>query len=154
MSSGGRHGRTTAASASQSLSSSSSAVRHHLISRGNSRFLNVFVLHKFFRKLAYHRGNKHRTRWTSWRLIGNFGSNSGSMQLPVQPRSREEAQNRSHGFDQQMLQQAYSQYHSAQQKGAPGMQCQHPNKIGMVGPSVQDHDMRMANIQMQDLMSI
>ncbi|KAK1395770.1 hypothetical protein POM88_005633 [Heracleum sosnowskyi] len=64
-------------------------------------------------------------------LIGNFGSNSGSMQLPVQPRSREEAQNRSHGFDQQMLQQDYSQYHSAQQKGAPGMQCQHPNKIGM-----------------------
>ncbi|KAK1364331.1 ATP-dependent helicase BRM [Heracleum sosnowskyi] len=153
MNSGGGHGRTTAASASQSPSSSSSAVPAPLDQQRQQQSFHQQLLRKpdGNEAMLTFQGGLHGG------LVGNFGSNSGSMQLPVQPRSREEAQNRSLGFDQQMLnpaQQAYLQYHSAQQKAAPGMQCQHPNKMGMVGPSVQDHDMRMANIQMQDLMSI
>lgn len=100
-------------------------------------------------------------------LGGNFGSNSGPMQLPVQsrkftdlgqqhgsPHSREEAQNRSQGFDQQMLnpvQQAYLQYHSAQQKSALGMQSQHSS---MVGHSGKDHGLQMGNMKIPDLMSM
>ncbi|KAL8119055.1 hypothetical protein AgCh_016530 [Apium graveolens] len=146
MQSGGGHGRHAAASDSQSPSHPSSAVPDQQI---HQQPFHQQLLRKpdGNEAMLTFQGGLHGV------LGGNFGSNSGSMQLPVQPRSREEAQIRSHGFDQQMLnraQQAYLQYHSAQQKSAPEMQSQHPNKM----PSVQDHDMRMGNIQMQDLMSI
>ncbi|KAL1809410.1 hypothetical protein ACET3Z_026400 [Daucus carota] len=148
MQSGGAHGRNTAASASQSPSSSSSAVPDQ---RRPHQSFHQQLLRKpdGTEAMLGFQGGLHGE------LGGNIGSNSGSML--VQPRSREETHNRNHGFDLQMLnpaQHSYLQYHSAQQKSAPGMQSQHPSKLGMAGPSVQDHDMRMGNIQMQDLMSI
>ncbi|XP_030965635.1 ATP-dependent helicase BRM isoform X2 [Quercus lobata] len=99
----------------------------------------------------------------------NFASSPGSMQLPPQSRkfielaqqhsSPHEGQNTSQAIDQQMLspvQQAYLQYaFQAQQKSALAMQSQHHAKMGMLGPPPgKDQDMRMANLKMQDLISM
>lgn len=100
---------------------------------------------------------------------GNFVGPSGSMQLPQQsrryieqhgsPTIREDGQNRSQGFEQQMLnpvQQAYLQYayQAAQQKSALGMQHQQQMKMGIFGPSAKDQDPRIANMKMQELVAM
>ncbi|KAL1826685.1 hypothetical protein ACET3Z_005097 [Daucus carota] len=174
MQSGGGHGRNTAASASASPSSSSSGFdpiqqqQQQLQQRQQQELQQRQSFHQqLLRKpdgneamLAF-QGGLHGV------LGGNYGSNSGPMQHPVQsrkftdlgqqhgsPHSREEAQTRSQGFDQQVLnpvQQAYLQYHSAQQKSALGMQSQHP---GMVGHSGKDHSLQMGNMKIPDLMSV
>ncbi|KAK1377213.1 ATP-dependent helicase BRM [Heracleum sosnowskyi] len=174
MQSGGGHGRNTAASASASPSSSSSGFdpiqqqQQQLQQRQQQELQQRQSFHQqLLRKpdgneaMLGFQGGLHGV------LGGNFGSNSGPMQLPVQsrkftdlgqqhgsPHNREEAQNRSQGFDQQMLnpvQQAYLQYHSAQQKSALGMQSQHSS---MVGHSGKDHGLQMGNMKIPDLMSM
>ncbi|KAL2478747.1 ATP-dependent helicase BRM [Forsythia ovata] len=113
--------------------------------------------------LAYQAGNVHGG--------ANFASASGSMQLPQQSRKfidsgqhhislniPEQTLNRSQGFEQQMLnpmQQAYLQYafQAAQQKPTVGLQSHHQMKPGIFG-SGKDQDIRMANVKMQELMSL
>lgn len=110
--------------------------------------------------LAFQTGNAHGMLGG-----GNFVGPSGSMQLPQQsrryidlgqqhgsPTIREDGQNRSQGFEQQMLnpvQQAYLQYayQAAQQKSALGMQHQQQMKMGMFGPPAKDQDPRIANMK-------
>ncbi|GAB4844503.1 hypothetical protein Ancab_037881 [Ancistrocladus abbreviatus] len=102
----------------------------------------------------------------------NCPSSSGSVQLPQQsrkfidfaqqhgsPHMREEGQLKGHSHEQQVLNpvhQAYLQYAiQAQQKAALGMQPQQQAKLGMVGrPLGKDQDIRMANLKMQDVVSM
>lgn len=98
----------------------------------------------------------------------NFSAASGSMQLPQQPRKfmdlgqhgspnvPEQSHNRSQGVEQQMLnpiQQAYLQYayQAAQQKSNMGIPSQQQVKPGIFG---KDQEMRMANMKMQELISM
>ncbi|KAK6135623.1 hypothetical protein DH2020_030634 [Rehmannia glutinosa] len=117
--------------------------------------------------LAYQAGNVHG-------VLGgpNFAAASGSMQLPQQarkfidlgqqqgsPNIPEQSHNRSQGVEQQMLnpiQQAYLQYayQAAQQKSTMGMQSQQQMKPGMFGSLGKDQEMRMANMKMQERISI
>ncbi|KAJ7951159.1 ATP-dependent helicase BRM-like [Quillaja saponaria] len=104
-------------------------------------------------------------------VIGSNNSTSPptSMQVSQQSRkfndlvqhgSNQDGQKRSQGVEQQVLnpvQQAYYQYslQAAQQKSALAMHSQQQNKMGMSGPSsVKDHEMRMENLKMQDLISM
>lgn len=179
---GGGHGRNTAVgppSSSASPSSSSSAVstpqlggfdsmQQHHQQQQQRQSLQQQLLRKPEAKeamLSYQSGGLHGVLGG-----GNFASSSASMQLPQQSRKfmdlaqqhgREEVQNRSQGFDPQMMnpiQQAYMQYafqaQQAQQKSLLGMQAQQQMKMGMVGPSAKDQDPRIGNMKMQDLISI
>ncbi|CAA3012484.1 Hypothetical predicted protein [Olea europaea subsp. europaea] len=81
------------------------------------------------------------------------GQHQASLNIP------EQAFNRSRGFEQQMLnpiQQAYLQYafQDAQQKPTVGLQSHHQMKPGMFSALGKDQDIRMANIKMQQLMSL
>lgn len=117
--------------------------------------------------LAYQVGSIHG-------VLGgpNFAAAPGSMQLPQQPRkfidlgqqhgspnTPEQSHNRSQGVEQQMLnpiQQAYLHYafQAAQQKSTLGMQSQQQVKPGMFGSLGKDQEMRMANMKMQELISM
>ncbi|XP_058082006.1 ATP-dependent helicase BRM isoform X2 [Magnolia sinica] len=118
--------------------------------------------------LAYQAGGVHGVMGGS-----NFPSPSSSVSLPQQSRKfidlsqqgggatqiREENQNKGHGMEQNVLNpihQAYLQYafQAAQQKSHGNMQPQQQAKMGFVGPSGKDQDMRMNNLKMQELMSI
>lgn len=117
--------------------------------------------------LAYQAGPIHGALGTA-----NFAAASGSMQLPQQPRKfidlgqqhgspniPEQSHNRSQGVDQQMMQQAYLQYafqsaQAAQQKSTLGMQSQQQVRPAMFGSHGKDQEMRMANIKMQELISM
>lgn len=113
--------------------------------------------------LAHQDGNVHGG--------ANFSSASGSMQIPQQSKKfidsgqhqaslniPEQAFNRSRGFEQQMLnpiQQAYLYaFQDAQQKPTVGLQSHHQMKPGMFSALGKDQDIRMANIKMQQLMSL
>ncbi|XP_011092655.1 ATP-dependent helicase BRM isoform X1 [Sesamum indicum] len=169
---GGGHGRSTAGSASASPSSSSSAVSaFDQQQQQQQQQQRLSLQQQFLRRpegndalLAYQAGNVHG-------LLGgaNFPAASGSMQLPQQPRKfidlgqqhgtskvPEQSHSRSQGVEQQMLnpiQQAYLQYafQAAQQKS---VQSQQQMKPGMFGSLGKDQEMRMGNMQMQDLVSI
>lgn len=114
--------------------------------------------------LAYQAGAIHGPMGTP-----NFGAASGSMQQPRKfmdmgqqhgsPNIPEQSHNRSQGAEQQMLnpiQQAYMQYayHSAQQKSTMGMQSQQQVRPAMFGSLGKDQEMRMANMKMQELISM
>lgn len=169
----GGHGRNTAASASASPSSSSSAASHMGLDQQQQQLhqqqqQRQSLQQQFLRRpegneaiLAFQTGSAHGILGG-----GNFVGPSGSMQLPQQsrryieqhgsPSIREDGQNRSQGFEQQMLnpvQQAYLQYayQAAQQKSALGMQHQQQMKMGIFGPSAKDQDPRFANMKMQEL---
>ncbi|KAL3517180.1 hypothetical protein ACH5RR_024082 [Cinchona calisaya] len=101
---------------------------------------------------------------------GNFAVPSGSMQLPQQPRkfldlgqqqvpssTREEGQSRSQGFEQHLLNpvhQAYYAFQAAQQKSPLGLQSQQQIKMGMFHAPSKDQDIRMANMKMQEHISM
>ncbi|XP_004510773.1 ATP-dependent helicase BRM isoform X2 [Cicer arietinum] len=108
---------------------------------------------------------------------GAFGSNNFSppnaMQLPrctaptkieaylAQHGSNQDAQLRGQGSEQQMINpvhQAYLQYafQAAQQRPpAMGIHSQQQPKMGMLNPaSVKEHEMRMGNLKMQEIMSM
>ncbi|CAK9156757.1 unnamed protein product [Ilex paraguariensis] len=104
---------------------------------------------------------------------GNFVTSSASIQLPQQsrkfvdvapqhhgsPHTREEGQNRSQGFEPQVLNpvhQAYLQYafQAAQHKPAMGVQTQQQLKMGLTGPPGKDQDSRMGNLKVQELISM
>ncbi|KAG8391850.1 hypothetical protein BUALT_Bualt01G0229900 [Buddleja alternifolia] len=166
---GGHGGRNAAASASASPSSSSSAVS--AFDQQQQQQQRQSLQQQFLRRpegndphLAYQAGNVHG-------VLGgaNFAGASGSMQLPQQQRkfidlgqqhgSPNVPDNRSPGGEQQMLnpiQQAYMQYtfQAAQQKPNLGMQSQQQMRPQMFSPLGKDQDMRMANMRMQELMSI
>jgi SWI/SNF-related matrix-associated actin-dependent regulator of chromatin subfamily A protein 2/4 len=96
-------------------------------------------------------------------LQGVFGSNNFS---PKQSRTLQHGSNqdtmlRGQGIEQQMLNpvhQAYLQYAALQaalQKPALGIQSQQQTKMGMLSPaSLKDHEMRLGNLKMQDVMSM
>ncbi|KAL1549842.1 ATP-dependent helicase BRM-like isoform X1 [Salvia divinorum] len=165
---GGGHGRSNAASASASPSSSSSAA-----SAFDQQQQRQLMAQQFLRRpegnnaiLSYQAGTIHGPPGAT-----NFPAASGSTQLPQQPRkfidlgqqhgspnNPDQSHNRSQGVEQQMLnpiQQAYLQYafQSAQQKPTLGMQCQQvrPAMFGSLG---KDQEMRVANMKMQELMSM
>ncbi|XP_042049647.1 ATP-dependent helicase BRM-like [Salvia splendens] len=162
---GGGHGRSNAASASASPSSSSSAA---------SAFDQQQQQRQFLRRpegndaiLSYQAGTIQGTPGTT-----NFSAASGSTQLPQQPRkfidlgqqhgspnNPDQSHNRSQGVEQLMLnpiQQAYLQYafQSAQQKPTLGMQSQQQVRPAMLGSLGKDQEMRMANMKMQELVSM
>ncbi|CAA0842565.1 ATP-dependent helicase BRM [Striga hermonthica] len=176
---GGSHGRGTAASASASPSSSSSAVsafeqqqRQQLQQQQQQR---QSFQQQFLRRpegndafLAYQSGNFHGVPGGP-----NFAAATGAMQLPQQPRKLmdmgqqqgsptipEQSQNRAQGVEQQMLnpiQQAYMQYafQASQQKSTMGMQPQQLQiRPGMFGSLNKEQEMRMANMKMQEFMSM
>ncbi|CAN4109006.1 unnamed protein product [Withania somnifera] len=169
----GGHGRNTAASASASPSSSSSAASHMGLDQQqqHQQQQRQSLQQQFLRRpegneaiLAFQTGSAHGILGG-----GNFVGLSGSMQLPQQtrryneqhgsPTIREDGQNRSQGFEQQMLnpvQQAYLQYayQAAQQKSALGMQHQPQMKMGIFGPSAKDLDPRIGNTKMQELVAM
>lgn len=117
--------------------------------------------------LAYQAGSVH-----GFLGVNNFAGPSSSMQLSQQsrkyidlgpqhnsPNLRNEGQNRSQGFEQQMLnpiQQAYLQYafQTAQQKSAIGLQSQQQMKMGIFGNTGKDQDTKTANTKVQDLVSM
>ncbi|KAK6140625.1 hypothetical protein DH2020_025625 [Rehmannia glutinosa] len=177
---GGGHGRSTAASAPASPSSSSSVSafeqqqqqqqRHQQQQQQQRQSLQQQYLRRPEGNdafLAYQAGNVHG-------VLGgpNFAAASGSMQLPQQarkfidlgqqqgsPNIPEQSHNRSQGVEQQMLnpiQQAYLQYayQAAQQKSTMGMQSQQQMKPGMFGSLGKDQEMRMANMKMQERISV
>lgn len=101
----------------------------------------------------------------------NFSSPPSSSPLPQQSRKfldlsqqsgasqmREENQIKGQGTEQHHIQnsQAYLQYafQAAQQKQYMNIQAQQQGKMGLVGPSGKDQDMRMNNLKMQERMSI
>ncbi|KAE8703693.1 ATP-dependent helicase BRM [Hibiscus syriacus] len=105
------------------------------------------------------------------RIMGgsNFPSSPGSMQppqpsrnffdLPQQHSSAQGSQNRSQGVEQQMLnpvQQAYYQFaHQAAQQQKALLAQQQQAKMAMLGSaSVKNHDTRIGNLKMQDLISM
>ncbi|KAI3681785.1 hypothetical protein L6452_36589 [Arctium lappa] len=101
--------------------------------------------------LAYQSGNLQGV------LGGGVAMNPSSMQQlqrVAQQHGREEGQNRNQGFDPHMMNsvhQAYVQYaFQNQQKSALGMQ---QMRMGAVGPTAKDQDLRMGNAKMQDLAS-
>ncbi|KAJ8573177.1 hypothetical protein K7X08_009688 [Anisodus acutangulus] len=177
----GVHGRSTVASASASPSSSSGAShmgldQQHLHQQHQQHQQQRQSLQQQFLRrpegneaiLAFQSGNGHGILGG-----GNFVGPSGSMQLPQQsrrymdlgqqhgsPTIREDGQNRSQGFEQQMLnpvQQAYLQYAyqaAQQQKSALGMQHQQQMKMGIFGPTAKDQDPRIANMKMQELVAM
>ncbi|CAN4111570.1 unnamed protein product [Withania somnifera] len=168
----GGHGRNTAASASASPSSSSSAASHMgLDQQQQQQQQRQSLQQQFLRRpegnesiLAFQPGSAHGILGG-----GNFVGLSGSMQLPQQsrryneqhgsPTIREDGQNRSQGFEQQLLnpvQQAYLQYayQAAQQKSALGMQHQQQMKMGIYGSLAKDQDPRIANMKMQELVAM
>ncbi|PHU09575.1 ATP-dependent helicase BRM [Capsicum chinense] len=174
---GGGHGRNTAASASASPSSSSSAASHMGLDQQQQQQLHQqqqqqrqSLQQQFLRRtegneaiLAFQTGSAHGILGG-----GNFVGPSGSVQLPQQsrryieqhgsPTIREDGQNRSQAFEQQMLnpvQQAYLQYayQAAQQKSALGLQ-QQQMKMGIFCPSAKDQDPRIANLKMQELVAM
>ncbi|KAK4339294.1 hypothetical protein RND71_040756 [Anisodus tanguticus] len=174
----GGHGRSTVASASASPSSSSGASHMGLDQQQlhqQQQQQRQSLQQQFLRRpegneaiLAFQSGNPHGILGG-----GNFVGPSGSMQLPQQsrryidlgqqhgsPTIREDSQNRSQGFEQQMLnpvQQAYLQYAyqaAQQQKSALGMQHPPQMKMGMFGPSAKDQDPRIANMKMQELVAM
>lgn len=98
---------------------------------------------------------------------GNFAAPTGSVQLPQHHRKfidlaqqhgssniREDGQNRSQGFEQQVLNpvhQAYLQqyaFQAAQQKSPIGMHSQQQMKMGMFSPPGKDQDIRMGAMKM------
>ncbi|KAL3536805.1 hypothetical protein ACH5RR_000171 [Cinchona calisaya] len=166
---GSGHGRSAAASPASS-SSGVSAPQLVLDQQQQRQSLQQ----QFLRRpegndpmLAYQAGTVHGVMGG-----GNFAAPSGSMQLPQQSRKfmdlgqqqvpssiQEEGQSRNQGFEQQFLNPvhpAYLQYafQAAQQKSALGMQSQQQMKMGMFSPHGKDQDMRMANMNMQELISM
>lgn len=98
---------------------------------------------------------------------GNFAAPTGSVQLPQHHRKfidlaqqhgssniREDGQNRSQGFEQQVLNpvhQAYLQqyaFQAAQQKSPIGMHSQQQMKMSMFSPPGKDQDVRMGAMKM------
>ncbi|KAK3028777.1 hypothetical protein RJ639_037998 [Escallonia herrerae] len=170
------HGRNTSASASPSSSSSAVSTPHLGLDpaqQQQQQQQRQSFQQQLLRRpegneaiLAYQAGGLHGVLGG-----GNFASNSASMQLPQQSRNfidmaqqhgslhiREEGQNRSQAFEQQMLNpvhQAYMQYafQAAQQKSALGTQPQQKMKMGMVVPPGKDQDSRMGSLQIQDVIS-
>ncbi|KAL3622142.1 hypothetical protein CASFOL_033553 [Castilleja foliolosa] len=172
---GGGHGRSTAASASASPSSSSSAAFDQQQQQQRQQQQRQALQQQFMRRpegndayLAYQAGNVHG--------VPNFAAASGgSMQLPQHPmkfiglgqqqqgspNTPEQTHNRPQGAEQQMLnpiQQAYLQYayQANQQKSAMGMPQQQQQQIrpGMFGSFGKDQEMRMANLKLQELISM
>nr|GMC91119.1 ATP-dependent helicase BRM [Ipomoea batatas] len=117
--------------------------------------------------LAYQAGSVH-----GFLGVNNFAAPSSSMQLSQQsrkyidlgqqhnsPNLRNEGQNRSQGFEQQMfnpIQQAYLQYafQNVQQKSAIGLQSQQQMKMGIFGNTGKDQDTKTPNTKVQDLVSL
>ncbi|KAJ6872863.1 ATP-dependent helicase BRM isoform X2 [Populus alba x Populus x berolinensis] len=174
----GRAGSTSSAAASPSSSSSSAAVwnlqlgfdsvQQQQQQQQSRQALQQQLLRKPERNetlLAYQAGTLQGVTGGN-----NFASSPGSMQIPQQSRqlfdlarqhgSSQDGQNRNQGVEQQALnpiQQAYLQYafQAAQQKSALAMQSQQQAKIGTLGsPAGKDHDMRVGNLKMQELMSM
>ncbi|KAL6496792.1 hypothetical protein OROHE_027274 [Orobanche hederae] len=176
---GGGHGGNTVTSASASPSSSSSAAsafeqqqqqrQHHQQQQQRQSFQQQFMRRPEGNDafLAYQAGNVHGVLGGS-----SFAAPPGSTQLPQQPRKfidmgqqgspniLEQSQSRSQGVEQQMLnpiQQAYLQYafQASQQKSTMGMQSQHQQmRPGMFGSIGKDQEMRMANMKIQELISV
>ncbi|PIN18589.1 Chromatin remodeling complex SWI/SNF [Handroanthus impetiginosus] len=179
---GGGHGRITAASASASPTSSSSAVsafdqqqqqqqhqrqqqQQQQRQQQQQQQQRQSLQQQFLRRpegndtlLAYQAGNVHG-------ILGgaNFAAASGSMQLPQQHRkfidlAQQHGSPNIQGVEQQMLhptQQAYLHaLQAAQQKSTLGMQSQQQMKPGMFGSLGKDQEMRMANMKMQELISM
>ncbi|XP_011036609.1 PREDICTED: ATP-dependent helicase BRM isoform X2 [Populus euphratica] len=171
----GRAGSTSSAAASPSSSSSSAAVWNLQLgfdSVQQQQQSRQALQQQLLRKPE---GNETLLAYQAGTLEGvtggnNFASSPGSMQIPQQSRqlfdlarqhgSSQDGQNRNQGVEQQALnpiQQAYLQYafQAAQQKSALAMQSQQQAKIGTLGsPAGKDHDMRVGNLKMQELMSM
>ncbi|KAL3649566.1 hypothetical protein CASFOL_005969 [Castilleja foliolosa] len=168
---GGGRGRSNAASASASPSSSSSAAFDQQQQQQRQALQQQFMRRPEGNDtfLAYQAGNVQG--------VPNFATASGgSMQLPQHPmkfiglgqqqqgstNTPEQTHNRAQGVEQQMLnpiQQAYLQYayQANQQKSAIGMQSQQQQqqtRPGMFGSLGKDQEMRMANMKMQELISM
>ncbi|VFQ76408.1 unnamed protein product [Cuscuta campestris] len=167
------HGRGTAASASASPSSSSSASQ--LDQQQQQQHQRQLLQQQFLRRpeesdpnLVYQAGSVH-----GFLGANNFsGGSSSSMQMPQQSRKyvdlgqqhgssnlRNDGQNRSQGFEQQMLnpmQHAYLQYafQTAQQKSAFGLQSQQHTKMGVFGTSGKDEETKPGNTKVPDLVSM
>ncbi|KAJ6972357.1 ATP-dependent helicase BRM isoform X2 [Populus alba x Populus x berolinensis] len=174
----GRAGSTSSAAASPSSSSSSAAVWNLQLGfdsvqqQQQQQQSRQALQQQLLRKPE---GNETLLAYQAGTLQGvtggnNFASSPGSMQIPQQSRqlfdlarqhgSSQDGQNRNQGVEQQALnpiQQAYLQYafQAAQQKSALAMQSQQQAKIGTLGsPAGKDHDMRVGNLKMQELMSM
>ncbi|KAJ6679702.1 ATP-DEPENDENT HELICASE BRM [Salix purpurea] len=171
----GRAGPTSSAAASPSSSSSPAAVWNLQLgfdSVQQQQQSRQALQQQLLRKSE---GNETLLAYQAGALQGVMGGNNlasspGSMQMPQQSRqlfdlarqhgSPQDGQNRNQGVEQQALnpiQQAYLQYafQAAQQKSALAMQSQQQAKIGTLRSSAgKDHDMRMGNLKMQELMSM
>lgn len=161
---GSGHGRSAAASPS----SSSSAVSTPQLGIDQQQQRQSLPQH-FLRRpegnealMGYQSGSIHGMMGG-----GNFATPTGSVQLPQHHRKfidlaqqhgssniREDGQNRSQGFEQQVLNpvhQAYLQqyaFQAVQQKSPIGMQSQQQMKMGMFSPPGKDQDTRMVAMKM------
>ncbi|KAK7394748.1 hypothetical protein VNO78_15285 [Psophocarpus tetragonolobus] len=160
----GRAASTSSAAASPS--SSSSAASHLETLQQQQQQQNIGSRQSFQQQLLRKPEGSEAFLAYQAGLQGVFGGNNfppGSMQLPQQSRKfvdlAQHGSNQGQAADQQMLnpaQAAYFQYalQASQQKSAMSMQSQQQPKMGMLGPSVKDQEMRMGNLKMQDLMSM